>query len=190
MSYMKSERASRWATCEFEHKAKSRHLRFINWVDFEEEFWKDFMPLDSEAAAVNVLETVAYFQRRQSVNDYLDQFKDLIKDSSYADLKTRVVKFRQGLDGPCRNDIRTALRHGSRSLVPPCCLNGPEPCGGRGLPHLPPTTPCPDPRHEPLPDDILTCSSCSCRTLCPLQSVPRQSCPDGHRCDSEGQSHP
>jgi len=95
---MKSRRAGRWVTCKFEHEVKSRHLLFIDWVDFEEEFRKDSMPLDSEAAAMNVLETAAYFQGRQSVNDYLDQFKDLIEDSSYANPKTIVVKFRRGLD--------------------------------------------------------------------------------------------
>ena len=61
MSYMKAGHAGRWATREFEHEAKSGHLRFIDWVDFEDEFRKDFMPLDSEAAAVNVLETTSYF---------------------------------------------------------------------------------------------------------------------------------
>jgi len=82
------------ANCEFEPEAKSGQLRFIDWDDFEEEFRKDFMPLNSEAAAVNVLETASYFQGRRSVDDYLDQFKDLIEDSGYSDPKTIVVKFR------------------------------------------------------------------------------------------------
>jgi len=98
MSYMKARRAGRWVNHEFEHKAKSGHLRFIDWVDFEEEFRKDFMPLNSEAAAVNVLETMSYFQGRRTVDDYLDQFKDLIEDSGYSDPKMIVVKFRRGLD--------------------------------------------------------------------------------------------
>jgi len=63
------------------------------------------MPLDSKAAAVNILETTLYFQGRRSVDDYLDQFKDLIEDSGSSDPKMIVVKFRQGLD--CR--ISTAL---------------------------------------------------------------------------------
>jgi len=105
MSYMKAGRAGRWVTREFEREVKSRHLRFIDWVDFEEKFRKDFMPLDSEAAAVNVLETALYFQGRRSVDDYLDQFKDLIEDSGYSDPKTIVVKFRQGLN----RRISTAL---------------------------------------------------------------------------------
>ena len=98
MSYMKTGHAGRWATREFERKVKSRHLCFIDWVNFEEEFQKDFMPLDSEATAVNVLETALYFQGRRSVDDYLDQFKDLIEDSGYSDPKTIVVKFCRGLN--------------------------------------------------------------------------------------------
>lgn len=98
MSYMKSGRAGRWATREFEHEARDGHLRFVDWLDFEEEFRKDFLPLNLEAAAVNTLETTAYFQGRRTVDDYLDQFRDLIYDSGYTDPKTIVVKFRRGLD--------------------------------------------------------------------------------------------
>ena len=105
MSYMKSGRAGRWATREFEYEAKNGNLRFLDWPDFEEEFRKDFLPLDAEAAAVNILETTSYFQGKRSVDDYLDQFKDLIEDSGYTDPKTIVVKFRHGLD----RRISTAL---------------------------------------------------------------------------------
>ena len=98
MSYMKTGRANRWATREFEQETKTDRLRFINWLDFEEEFLKDFMLLDLEAAAINVLETAAYFQGKQTVDNYLDQFQDLIYDSGYTDPKTVVVKFRRGLD--------------------------------------------------------------------------------------------
>jgi len=103
---MKTGRANRWAIHEFEQEAKTGHLRFIDWLDFEEEFRKDFMPLNSEAAAINVLEMTAYFQGKWTVDDYLDQFRDLIYDSGYTNLKTIVVKFRWGLDGR----ISTALR--------------------------------------------------------------------------------
>ena len=51
------------------------------------------MPLNLEAATVNVLETSAYFQGRQMVDHYLDQFQDLVYDSGYADPKIIVVKF-------------------------------------------------------------------------------------------------
>ena len=73
-------------------------FRFLDWLDFEDEFRKDFMLLDAEATAINVLETTAYFQGKRSVDDYLDQFRNLIYDSGYTDAKTVVVKLCQGLD--------------------------------------------------------------------------------------------
>ena len=42
---------------------------------------------DAEAAAINVLETTTYFQGKRSVDNYLDQFRDLIYDSGYTDPK-------------------------------------------------------------------------------------------------------
>jgi len=63
------------------------------------------MPLDSESTAINVLETTAYFQGKRMVDNYLDQFRDLIYDSGYTDPKTVVVKFCRGLD----HQISTAL---------------------------------------------------------------------------------
>ena len=84
---MKSGRANRWATREFEQEAKAGRLRFLDWDDFEDKFRKDCMPLDAEAAAINVLETTTYFQGKRSVDNYLDQFRDLIYDSGYTDPK-------------------------------------------------------------------------------------------------------
>ena len=98
MSYMKAGRAGRWAAREFELEAEKGKLRFREWSDFEDEFRKDFTPLNEEVEAVNILETSAYHQGRKSVDDYLDRFRDLIHDSGYTDPKTVVVKFRRGLD--------------------------------------------------------------------------------------------
>jgi len=95
---MNSGRAGRWATWEFDIEAQDGRLRFLDWLDFEEEFRKDFLPLNVEAAAVNVLETTDYFQGTRSVDAYLDHFRDLIYDSGYSDPKTVVVKFQRGLD--------------------------------------------------------------------------------------------
>src|SRR6266567_7877347 len=70
----------------------------MDWLDFEDEFRKDFLPLNSETTAVNTMEMTAYFQGKQTVDDYLDQFRDLVYDSGYTDPKTIVVKFCRGLD--------------------------------------------------------------------------------------------
>ena len=59
----------------FELEAEKAKLRFRKWPDFEDEFRKDFTPLNEEAKAVNILETSAYHQGRKSVDDYLDRFR-------------------------------------------------------------------------------------------------------------------
>ena len=93
MSFMETGRASWWAQCELEHEAAKGSLRFTDWLDFEDEFHQDFTPLNAEATMVNILEGNLYFQGHRSVDDYLDQFQDLIYDSGYMDPKTIVVKF-------------------------------------------------------------------------------------------------
>jgi Zinc knuckle len=57
--------------------------------------------------AVNQLESTAYFQKSRSLDDYLDEFQDLITDSGYTDPKTIVVKFRRGLDSKIQNMVAT-----------------------------------------------------------------------------------
>jgi len=76
------------------------------------------MPLDAEAAAINVLETTAYFQGKRSINNYLNQFHNLIYNSGYTNLKTVIVKFCRGLD----RRILTALT--GMALGRPSCPNG------------------------------------------------------------------
>ena len=98
MSYMNTSHAGRWAAREFDLEACNGRLRFLDWLDFEEEFKKDFLPLNAEAAAVNALETTGYFQGDRTVDAYLDKFRDLVCDSGYSDPKTIVVKFHRGLN--------------------------------------------------------------------------------------------
>jgi len=57
--------------------------------------------------AVNHLETAAYFQKARTLDDYIDEFQDLITDSGYTDPKTIVVKFRRGLNTQVQNAIAT-----------------------------------------------------------------------------------
>ena len=134
------------------------------------------MPLDAEAAAINVLETTAYFQGKRSVNDYLDQFRDLIYDSGYTDPKTVVVKFCRGLD----RRISTALAgmaFGRPSDTDPEAWfrpDRPKPRGRRGFPRLSPTALPSDSIHEPLSGDIPTRPSCTSPAVRPLKPVPRQ----------------
>jgi len=141
------------------------------------------MPLNSEAAAVNVLETPSYFQGRWLVDNYLNQFKDLIEHSGYSDPKTIVVKFRQGLN--CQMSMALAgMTYRRPSDTDPKAWF--RLAVRMDQNRLPPATQPSSSQHKPYSDGLPTCSGCPCRTLCPLQPVTRQSCPDGHRCDLEG----
>jgi hypothetical protein len=62
MSFMKTGQAARWAHRELELEAAQGSLQFVDWLDFEDEFRKDFTPLNAEASAVNILESTSYFQ--------------------------------------------------------------------------------------------------------------------------------
>ena len=74
------------------------------------------MLLDSEATMINILETTAYFQGKRTVNDYLNQFCDLIYDSGYTDPITVVVKFQRGLD--CRISMALLAWHPEDHQIP------------------------------------------------------------------------
>jgi Retrotransposon gag protein len=63
-------------------------------------FKKEFTPAHMDSLAINRLESTAYYQKSHSLDDYLDEFQDLVTDSGYTDPKTIVVKFRQGLNPP------------------------------------------------------------------------------------------
>jgi Retrotransposon gag protein len=77
----------------------------LDWDNFKSEFCKEFCPANSDATAINKLESMAYYQRSRSVDDYLDKFLDLIVESGYMDPKTLVVKFRRGLDPHIWNSV-------------------------------------------------------------------------------------
>ena len=58
-------------------------------------------------ALTNKLKGITYFQGRWSVNNYLDDFRDLITESGYTDPKTIVVKFWRGLNPATADAIAT-----------------------------------------------------------------------------------
>jgi hypothetical protein len=115
---MKGSHASQWAAREFEFEAANGELHFESWADFKDEFHKEFMLLNEEVNVVNVLETAAYHQGCNLVDNYLDRFCDLIHDFGYTDPKTIMVKFRQGLDH-CISNALASMTSGRLSDTDP-----------------------------------------------------------------------
>ena len=81
--------------------------RFLDWSDFRDDFKKEFCPANVDSVAINRLESTGYFQKTRSLEEYVDEFQDLITDSGYTDPKTIVVKFRRGLNAQIQNSIAT-----------------------------------------------------------------------------------
>src|SRR6204780_3484318 len=91
MSFMKSGRANHWAEHIFMQE-DAKGLPFMDWMDFESAFQRNFTLLNSDSAAINKLEGNSYFQKEQSVDDYVDEFRDLIHKSGYTDPRNIMVK--------------------------------------------------------------------------------------------------
>jgi hypothetical protein len=112
MSYMKTGRAAKWTARIFRWEELPENVnsnRFFDWDDFSDEFRKEFTPAHAESTAVSRLESTAYFQKGRPLDEYLDEFQDLLADSGYTDPKTAVVKFRRGLNTQIQNAIATMV---------------------------------------------------------------------------------
>ena len=110
MTYMSQGRAQKWVGRVYHWESLPTNTGsdyFFDWDDFRSKFKTEFYPLHSDALATNKLEGTTYFQGRRLVDDYLDEFRDLITESGYTDPKTIVVKFRRGLRPAIADAIAT-----------------------------------------------------------------------------------
>jgi hypothetical protein len=110
MTYMSQGRAQRWVNRIYQWEVLPANINvnyFVAWDDFRSFFRKEFFPLHAEAVAKNVLEGNTYFQGCRNVDDYLDEFRDLVSESGYTSPKTIVVKFRQALNVEIGDAIAT-----------------------------------------------------------------------------------
>jgi hypothetical protein len=110
MTYMSLGRAQKWVNRVYQWELEPKNVGtyyFLDWDDFRSKFRSEFFPLHSDALATNKLEGTGYFQRTRTVDDYLDEFRDLISESGYTDPKTIVVKFRRGLNPAVADTVAT-----------------------------------------------------------------------------------
>jgi hypothetical protein len=63
---------------------------FTSWHDFTEQFTAKFCP---ENKATTVLKSDRYYQDKQNVEAYIDEFKDLVNLCGYTNPITIVLKF-------------------------------------------------------------------------------------------------
>ena len=60
---------------------------------FEKTFLDQFCPKNEQLTALTKLEGTSWYQGKDPVNDYIDQFQELIDLAEYDDDKTIVIKF-------------------------------------------------------------------------------------------------
>ena len=90
---MKSGQAAKWAEQIFHWEEKNKgYSKFLDWEEFRKEFQRDFCLAHSDIVAINKLESTMYYQKSRSIDDYLDEFVELVEEAGYTDPKTTVVK--------------------------------------------------------------------------------------------------
>ena len=121
LSYMKAGRAAKWAAWIFQWEERGENQgqnRFLDWEDFRNNFKEEFCPAHTDTAAINKLESAAYYQHSHSIDDYLDKFQDLILEAGYFNPKMIVVKLCQGLDPQIQNAIATMASRRPSNVSP------------------------------------------------------------------------
>jgi hypothetical protein len=94
LSYFKGGRAASFTERILRQELRSGKMCFTSWSDFTEEFTSTFCPENKATTALMRLESDRYFQGKQNIEAYIDEFKDLIDLSGYTDPITIVLKFR------------------------------------------------------------------------------------------------
>jgi Retrotransposon gag protein len=78
---------------------------FVSWKGFELNFISKFCPKNKATVALTKLESTRYYQGRKSVDDYIDEFSELVEEAGYSDGLSIVMKFQKGLDRDIHDHI-------------------------------------------------------------------------------------
>jgi hypothetical protein len=84
---------------------RSGKMCFASWDEFREEFTATFCPENEVTTALMRLESDQYFQGKQNVEAYINEFKDLVNLSRYTDPIAIILKFRHSLNPTTQDRI-------------------------------------------------------------------------------------
>ena len=107
---MKSGHAALHANRILRKEASQYRPLFPSWRDFERDFIPKFCPKNEATAALTKLESARYYQGRKTVDDYIDEFSELIDEAGYTDGLSIVMKFRRGLDRDIQDRIAEMMQ--------------------------------------------------------------------------------
>ena len=78
---------------------------FTIWAEFRDSFRLEFCPKNKMQMVLAKLETPGYFQAWQSMDEYIDEFHDLIDTAGYQEGLAIIIKFRRGLQCDIQDQI-------------------------------------------------------------------------------------
>jgi hypothetical protein len=105
LSYFKGRRVASFTECILQQELQSGKMCFASWHDFTEEFALTFCPENEATMALMWLKSNQYYQGKQDVEAYIDEFKDLVDLSGYTDPIAIVLKFCRGLNSTTQDRI-------------------------------------------------------------------------------------
>jgi len=73
-------------------------LPYNTWHEFVQEFISEFCPKIEIQTAWTDLETSRYFQGSKTINEYVDEFHEMVMWAHYLEGSHIALKFRQGLN--------------------------------------------------------------------------------------------
>jgi hypothetical protein len=105
LSYCKTRHIATFTKCIVRQEMKTGKMVFASWTEFTDEFASIFC-LENEATTILItLKSDWYFQGKQNVDTYTDEFRELITLSGYMDPIAIVLKFRRGLHPTTQDKI-------------------------------------------------------------------------------------
>jgi hypothetical protein len=93
LSYFKGRHAASFAELILQQELQSGNMCFTSWSDFTEEFTLMSCPENEATTALMRLKSNWYFQGKQNVEAYINEFKDLIDLSGYTNPIAIMLKF-------------------------------------------------------------------------------------------------
>ena len=114
LSFMKSRHASRFIDCQMHDYQSVGSLTYTLWSEFVKDFITEFCPKNKIQTSRAELETPKYYQGSRTIDEYVDNFCELIKQAQYFEGSHIVLKFHQGLNLKIQDHI-TCLTSGRPS---------------------------------------------------------------------------
>src|ERR1700675_3515086 len=105
LSYMKSGCAAVFAQRLLRTETELGTFPFPSLKSFLKHFKQEFCPENERAVALTRLISGGYYQGGKSVNEYIDDFKELLNLAGASAAALNVLNFRQGLDPIIEKDI-------------------------------------------------------------------------------------